>query len=244
MEINRRVMGDGPAGVRLPAPRPSRPSAVGYALVGATPITALALSVLEVLPLHIGGPLLVGGGIVLGMALRVSAPIDRMVLHGLAAGLIAVLLYDGTRLPFVLLGDWPDFIPRIGAWMTNRSDAHWSFGYLWRYLGNGAGMGLTFTMLVPYTDRWITRQRAGLAYGVAIWTGLVIILLLAPHGQARLFELTPLTIAVSLTGHLVYGGVLGAILGRETPTLWDDRPDAHRSIVGTIGDTPRQPHTL
>ncbi|MEU6239497.1 hypothetical protein [Kitasatospora sp. NPDC047058] len=43
---------------------------------------------------------------------------------------------------------------------------------------------------------------------------MIATLLFAPHGQALLFRLTPATLAVSLAGHLVYGGVLGWTLGR------------------------------
>lgn len=193
---------------------------VELAIVGAIPIVCLALSVLEIVPLHIGGSVMIATGILACLATMAVAPeLGRQALGGYLAGLIAVLVYDGTRLPFVVFGGWPDFIPKIGAWLLDTSGSHWSVGYAWRYLGNGAGMGLTFTMLVPYVDRWVDRRVSGVVYGVTIWTGLVTTLLAAPAGQDKLFQLTPLTIAVSLTGHLVYGAVLGALTRR-----WADRP--------------------
>ncbi len=187
------------------------------AVIGAVPIVALALSLLELVPLHISGPSLVGSVVVSGLALSVLEPrIARHALRGWGAGFVAVLVYDCTRMPFIIFGGWPDFIPKIGAWLLDAPSAHWLLGYGWRYLGNGAGMGLTFSMLVLCTDRWIDRRAAGVAYGVAIWAGLVATLLSSPDGESKMFDLNPTTIAASLTGHLVYGAVLGLIMHRGT----------------------------
>ncbi|WP_438011672.1 hypothetical protein WME89_25365 [Sorangium sp. So ce321] len=41
---------------------------------------------------------------------------------------------------------------------------------------------------------------------------LIATLLLAPHGEQLLFELTPKTVALSLVGHLVFGAVVGALM--------------------------------
>ncbi len=140
-----------------------------------------------------------------------------LVLRGLAAGLAAVLIYDGTRLPFVILGGWPDFIPRIGGWLLDDPDAHWSIGYLWRYLGNGAGMGLAFTVLAPRIVDRLDPRVAGIGFGVAVWTGLLTVLALSPNGQDKMFQLTPATFALSLLGHVVYGSVLGWSWPRGRP---------------------------
>jgi hypothetical protein len=50
-----------------------------------------------------------------------------------------------------------------------------------------------------------------LGYGVFVWSGLMATVILAAHGQELLFALTPLSVTVSLTGHLVYGLVLGLV---------------------------------
>jgi hypothetical protein len=192
------------------------------AVIGAMPILALALAILEVIPLHVTGPGVVGPGVLAGFMLIALAPeTGGQAVRGYLAGLIAVIIYDGTRMPFVVIGGWPDFIPKIGAWLLDESTVHWSIGYAWRYLGNGAGMGLTFAMIAPVADRWIDRRIASVVYGVVIWSGLVATLLAAPNGQERLFQLTPTTIAVSLTGHLVYGTVLGQLMHR-----WSPHPDS------------------
>ncbi len=197
------------------------------AFIGAIPIVSLALAVFELVPLHLSGPSLVSTGVAAVVVILGLAPETGWhVVRGYLAGLIAVLVYDSTRMPFVVIGGWPDFIPKIGVWLLDSPEAHWSIGYLWRYLGNGAGMGLTFAMLAPLTDRWLDRRIAAIGYGVFIWSGLVMTLLAAPDGQAKLFRLTEATIALSLTGHLVYGFVLGQLMHRwrtphnkEQPTL-------------------------
>ena len=195
--------------------RTERPAAglgvdVTYATIGFTPIVALALSLIEVVPLHRGAPLLLGGAAIVGASMAAcNRACRRTVLQGLAAGVLAVLLYDGTRLPFVVLGGWPDFIPMIGVWLFQDPDTHWSVGYLWRYLGNGGGMGLAFMLLAPYTHRWIDPRRAGLLYGVAVWSGLLATHRLAPNADVDLFVLSPMVLVLSLAGHLVYGSVLG-----------------------------------
>ncbi len=185
---------------------------LALAAVGFAPIVALALSLIEVVPLHIGGPVLVTAALAVGVVAAAVAPsVRRPSAVGLVGGLIAVLLYDCTRLPFAIFGGWPDFIPRIGAWLLHQPDAHWAVGYLWRYLGNGAGMGLAFTMLTPLIAPGLDRRVAGVLFGIAVWCGLLATLLVAPDGEGKMFVLTPATLSLSLVGHLVYGSVLGAI---------------------------------
>ncbi len=202
-----------------------------YVLIGFTPIATLALSLLEVAPLRDAAPATITAATSFGLYLAVLVPDARpLVLRGLATGLAAVLIYDGTRLPFVILGGWPDFIPRIGGWLLDDPDAHWSIGYLWRYLGNGAGMGLAFTVLAPRIVDRLDPRVAGIGFGVAVWTGLLTVLALSPNGQDKMFQLTPATFALSLLGHVVYGSVLGWSWPRGRPG-WDglDRPQVAMS---------------
>ncbi len=185
--------------------------AIGF-IVGFTPITTLALSLLELVPLHVGGPFLVGPAMVVAAAVMAAVPrSQRLFARGFAFGLVAVLIYDATRLPFVLFDNWPDFIPKIGDWLLATDHVHWTIGYLWRYLGNGAGMGLAFTMVAPLVVPRFGAVRSAIVYGLMIWSGLITTLLMAPAGQEKLFPLTGATLALSLTGHIVYGGVLGLL---------------------------------
>ena len=109
-----------------------------------------------------------------------------------------------------------------------------SVGYLWRYLGNGGGMGMAFvcafTLLQPrlfplqkarVTPR-VTKQIA-VGFGVCVWACLIATLMIAPRGEEVMFVITPLTLLLSLIGHLVFGYTLGCLAarlsGRFCPTV-------------------------
>jgi hypothetical protein len=107
---------------------------------------------------------------------------------------------------------WGDFFGRIGGWATGTS-SNYLAGYLWRYLGDGAGIGVVVFILAAGigVSSWPRRYVVWLVTGFAVfpvWTGLVLTDWLAPHGRA-LFPLTATTMALSLAGHLVFGVVLG-----------------------------------
>jgi hypothetical protein len=117
-----------------------------------------------------------------------------------------------------MLGWWGDFIPRVGTWIVDvdaeRSVLGAVVGYVWRYAGDGGGIGVAFFVLVAATGlrRWGERATvmASVAFAVfPVWTGLVATVALAPRGQQQMFALTPATVALSLLGHLVFGLVLG-----------------------------------
>jgi hypothetical protein len=93
----------------------------------------------------------------------------RLALRGYAIALAGVLLYDATRAPWILTGQWADFIPNIGAALLHREEGHTALGYTWRWLGNGGGMGLAFFMAYPLVAKQIEVRKAGLIYGVLIW---------------------------------------------------------------------------
>jgi hypothetical protein len=125
-------------------------------------------------------------------------------------GLTAVFLYDATcRFPFMAAGIWQDFIPKIGCYLLRRDDMHWFVGYLWRYVGNGGGMGLAFYALYPLISKRIKPINAGLIYGTAIFCCLLITIYLSPSGRTYLFTPTLVTGTLGLLGHLVFGYVLG-----------------------------------
>lgn len=188
--------------------------------VGLAPISALALSILRVLPLYVGALVIVLPAFLLGGGLSVQYPeYGNLAGQGLLIGCIAVLLYDCTRIPLVFLGVWGDFIPHISERLLVTAEPNWVVGYLWRYLGNGGGMGLSFIVgthvLSPQGNKWLL----GIGYGVVIWLCLLSTLFLAPHGEEQLFELNPVTLGLSLLGHLVYGGVLAlgwSLFSRES----------------------------
>ncbi|MER7337418.1 DUF6789 family protein [Streptomyces sp. NPDC000075] len=158
-------------------------------------------------------------------------PVARAARSGFLGGLVAVTAYDMLRLPVIRLSGWPDFIPRLGQWITGADRPDAAVGYLWRYIGDGGGIGMAFSLfcLVAGVRRGLVPL--GLAYGVFIWSGLICTLLLVPHAQLLLFRLTPATLAVSLAGHLVYGSTLGWCVRRFDGRyhFLTPRPDGHRA---------------
>lgn len=186
---------------------------VTYFAVGFSPITALAIAIIGWLPLDVGALLMVAPTAVLGLALAfLFPPYGKLALKGLTIGLIAVFLYDCMRVPFIIAGVWGDFIPKISIWLLHTSQPNWLVGYLWRYLGDGGFMGMAFTVAYCTLQPRVGSRTAAVGFGVAIWLSLLGTLLLAPHGQEMLFKLTPITVSLSLLGHLIYGAAIGLLL--------------------------------
>jgi hypothetical protein len=179
--------------------------------IGFSPIASLCLATFKVLPLHISGPSIVLPAIVGALVLGLAVPdYGGVLFRGLVLGIAAVFVYDVTcRFPFIVLGVWPDFIPRIGNYLLHRENVHWSVGYLWRYLGNGGGMGMAFYAVYPLVRPWVKPLQAGVMYGMSIFCCLLATIYLSPDGKSYLFAPTAATALLGLLGHIVYGGVLG-----------------------------------
>ncbi|GAC1660306.1 MAG: hypothetical protein NVS9B9_21770 [Ktedonobacteraceae bacterium] len=185
---------------------------VVFFAIGFSPITALALAIIGVLPLPASTLLIVLPATALGLGLAMSFPFyGKLALKGLIIGLIAVFLYDCMRVPFIIEHVWGDFIPNINKWLFNTSQPNWVVGYIWRYLGDGGFMGVAFTVGFCVLKPKVDSKIAGLIFGVAIWICLVLTLLLAPYGQEMLFKLTITTMSLSLVGHLIYGIAIGVL---------------------------------
>lgn len=138
---------------------------------------------------------------------------DRVILAGFIWGLLACAGYDAFRLPSIYLAHlWTDFFGAIGGWVTGTS-SNYLVGYLWRYAGDGAGIGVVFFALAATlrAGAWSYKMVIGVAVGYAVcpvWAGLIVTDLMAPAGR-QLFPLTLTTLSLSLAGHLIYGGILG-----------------------------------
>jgi hypothetical protein len=190
-------------------------------LCGAMPVSAIPLDVLGWLPLRSAA-----FGLVLPLALVAVALMlirtreGTWARDGAIAGLAAVAAYDAVRMPLVVAGVWPDFIPRIGGWLTGGA-SNWELGYTWRYLGDGAGIALAWFvfcgLVLTIRPRLVTARPVlvSIGYGVFVWTGLLASVVLPPRGEQLLFRLTPAAFALSLLGHLIYGSVLGLFLRRS-----------------------------
>jgi hypothetical protein len=213
--------------IRIPRPR-TLALCLAYAAIGFTPIGALALTIGGLWSLSLGALVLIVPAVVAAVVLGFRYPrYGRYALEGLTAGLAAVLIYDLVRWTFVALGLWGDFIPNIGGWLTGTGEPNWILGYGFRWLGDGGGMGLTFMVAARTFVPRLRRSAAlgiGIAYGLSIWLCLLVTLIVSPEGQEMLFPLTTMTLLLSWIGHVVYGAVLGAFLGRggvrsiRTPT--------------------------
>jgi hypothetical protein len=144
---------------------------------------------------------------------------------GLVAGLAAVTAYDALRIPVSFTGLWSDFIPRLGGWVIGTNDDQLLVGYLWRYIGDGGGIGMAFFVfcgvVASVRPSLITTHPMllSLGYGVFIWLGLVLTVVLTPHGAEMLFPMTQAKFFLSLLGHLVYSAVLGAFLPKAMAPL-------------------------
>ncbi len=186
-----------------------------YFAIGFAPITALAISLVGLLPLTVSAWAVVAPAAGLGLLLGVRFPgYGALALKGFGIGIVAVTVYDCTRAPFIVLGIWGDFIPNIGKWLLGSPQPNWLVGYLYRYVGDGGGMGMAFTvvysLLRPHLRCWLV----AIGYGLAIWGCLMLTLLLAPDGQELMFRLTPISVTLSLLGHVVYGTTIGVLLTR------------------------------
>src|SRR5205807_1124241 len=180
-------------------------------VIGFSPIASLSLSTFNLIPLNISGPAIVFPAIVGAVVLdSVCRQYRQTLVRGFLLGVISVFLYDSLcRFPFMAMGVWHDFIPKIGNYLLDREHVHWSVGYLWRYIGNGGGMGLAFYAMYPLVARRMKAVKAGLIYGVAIFCCLLATIYLSPSGRTYLFDPNRLTASLGFLGHLVYGLSLG-----------------------------------
>jgi len=189
---------------------------VALAVAGAAPILAIPAYVSGLVDLHDAARFLVTpmGLIAVGLALGHSRE-AAWAMRGMLAGLLAVTAYDALRMPLVYFDIWPDFIPRLGGWIVGSDDPHVVVGYLWRYIGDGGGIGLVFFLACAIagfrrgTPLGRHSVALGIGYGVFVWSGLIGTVLLLDAGPAMLFELTFTSVSLSLLGHLIYGSILG-----------------------------------
>jgi hypothetical protein len=212
--------------VRCPAPVPQLLEAVRermpdpvrfglYLVLASTPLLAISGEVFGVVSLRAVSTLFLFPLLAVLAVLVIVKPagIDRTALAGFAWGIVACAGYDLFRLPNVYgFHLWGDFFGRIGGWATG-TPSNYLAGYLWRYLGDGAGIGVVVFLQAAAigASSWPRRRVVGFTVAFAVcpvWAGLVLTDGLAPAGRA-LFPLNATTLALSLAGHLIYGVILG-----------------------------------
>jgi hypothetical protein len=194
--------------------------------IGFAPISALALSLMGISTLPVATLVLVLPALVTALSLCCRRRgYGRLMRHGFFMGIVAVGLYDCIRIPFTMAGWLNDFIPNIGVMLVGEGSHHMIVGYLWRYLGNGGGLGIafvsTFALLAPrfpgHRNSRLpprTTSMIALGFGTAVWVCLVVTLVISPRGEEIMFVLSPLTLLLSLIGHLVFGQTLGCLVNR------------------------------
>ena len=222
------------AAIRMLLSNPSLFPRVFYLAFGFAAITSLgaALAGLAKLPYLFPFAVSPAYAIMLLIGLRYPAWGKRALL-GLLAGMIATGVYDILRIGLMFAGLWGDPIPSIGRLATGDPNIAWYWGYVWRFVGNGGGMGVAFAML-PWRG-----VKLGIAYGTAVCLGLVAILYFFPVAQLHFFALTPPTAAGGMAGHWVYGAVLGWLTARWLPPVGKRRrrPVRERHDRGELRET-------
>ena len=202
------------AAIRVLLSNPSLFPRVFYLAFGFFAITSLGAALAGLVPL----PYLFRFAVIPAYAIMALIGLcypawGKRALLGLLAGIIATGVYDILRIGLMFAGLWGDPIPSIGRLATGDPDIGWYWGYVWRFVGNGGGMGIAFAML-PWRG-----VKLGIAYGTAVCLGLVAILYYFPVAQVHFFALTPPTAAGGMAGHWIYGAVLGWLTARWLPPV-------------------------
>ena len=188
----------------------------------AMPVLSVALYVFGLLPMSDAALFLVIPLTIVSAALIARrSPEGIWDGRGFIAGLFSVAAYDVMRIPVGMTPIWPDFIPRMGGWIVGSDHENILVGYLWRYIGDGGGIGMAYFVfcgaLLTVRPSLVVRHPIllSIGYGVFVWSGLMFTVGVAPRGPELLFALNPATISLSLLGHLIYGSVLGLYLRRH-----------------------------
>ncbi|NMO92512.1 hypothetical protein [Actinomycetospora sp. TBRC 11914] len=223
-----------------------------HLLLSALPLLAISAQVFGLIEMNASAALLVIplAAVIVGLSIFDPHPEDRVILHGFLWGIVACGLYDVFRLDTVyMLGWWADFIPTMGTWIigdgASKSAGAW-VGYLWRYLGDGGGIGVAFFVGAAFVGlhRRPAKQVVAVAVAFAVfpvWAGLIATVWIAPKGQTMMFKVTPTTLTLSLIGHLIFGLVmgLGFVKTRSAERFWPWAPIAlGRSRAAVVGPAP------
>jgi hypothetical protein len=209
------------------------PRVAVHVVLAALPLLSITAHVAGLVPMHLSAGLVIlpTALVLVVLAIFVPMPEDRLVLEGLRWGILATLVYDVFRLDTVaLLGWWGDFIPTMGTWLIDVDPSSRVLGgvagYVWRYGGDGGGLGVVFLVGAAATGLRRLGPRVTVAAAVLFavgptWGGLMVTVLL-PRGQQLMFPLTPTTVTLSLVGHVIFGIVLGlgALRCRDLESHW------------------------
>lgn len=197
---------------------------LAYILLGPSAILGLSIAYAEILPLGLVFGAYVLPAYIAMIVLGFLFPEwGRRAAVGFTAGIVATIVYDIVRMALTFGLGLPDPIPHIGLMLVGPdlyfTGDYWWVGYLWRFFGNGAGMGIVYAML---TNWWFS-LKGGWIYGEVVGTGMFLLLLLFPVSQLHLFVLNGIVAINGILGHWAYGMTLGWIFKRTK--LKDSFPD-------------------
>jgi hypothetical protein len=183
-----------------------------YVALGPVAILGLSIAYAEIAPLGLVFLAIVLPAYLVMLVLGFMFPKwGKRALFGFSAGVLATIVYDVFRLGIAFAVGAPDPIPHIGELLVGtelyNDGEYWWAGYLWRFFGNGAGMGIVYAMLPP----WFHNVKGGLIYGEFVGMGMFVLLFLLPVSQFHLFILNPIVIVAGVIGHWAYGATLGLI---------------------------------
>lgn len=182
-----------------------------FALAGLLPVTSIAFHCSGILSLSDSFCFLILPAVIIVLVVGIfDRKLMKLTARGWISGVIAVLLYDLSRVPFILAG-WADFIPHISTWLSDSNENSFAIGYAWRYIGNGGGLGIVFFLTADYFNWKKYAVSSGVTFGLLIFSGLVALLVAFPDAQDQMFEITPVSFFGGLTGHIVYGWAIGKL---------------------------------
>jgi hypothetical protein len=135
---------------------------------------------------------------------------STFVMQGALGGVIAAVVYDLFRVPFVMMG-YPLFgvFPEFGKMLLGNDGPNWLIQLLgWTYhFSNGAALGIMFLAMLP--SAWSRRSTlvvAGAAWALVVET----ILLFTPYRDFFKIRMPFVTFLwLTASAHLIFGLVLG-----------------------------------
>ena len=227
------------------------PRVAVHLVLAALPLLSITAHVAGLVPMHVTAGLVVipTALVLLVLGIFVPMPEDRLVLEGLRWGILATAVYDVFRLDTVaFLGWWGDFIPTMGTWLIDVDPSSRVLGgvagYVWRYAGDGGGLGVVFLVGAAATGLRRLGPRVTVAAAVLFavgptWGGLMVTVLL-PRGQQLMFPLTPVTVTLSLVGHVIFGIVLGlgCLRCRDLEEHWVGPRVVDLEVLARWGELP------
>ncbi len=208
-----------------------------FIVLGPAAILGLSMAYAELLPLRVAFVLYVLPAYLAMAVLGIIYPeYGKRALVGFSAGVLATIAYDLARMILVIGLGLPDPIPHIGAlWLGQAAvDGNlWWVGYLWRFFGNGGGMGIVYAML----PKWWFDLKGGWIYGDIVGMGMFVLMFFSVSTQIHLFALNSIVFVNGILGHWAYGLALGYIFmktkliknfrdhdaSKKRPVTWDKK---------------------